>query len=299
LSNNTSSTNGGAIYNEANTTITNSTLSGNTSEGGGGLFATGSNTVTIRGSTFSGNTAVGGGAFTSRSGVTVNMVNSTISGNTGSDVGAGVYTNGAVNLNFVTIAKNICNADSPNAGSGINTFPSGGGAITLKNVLLQGNLAGSNPVSKIPANCGKTGSGVTVTSQGHNLSSDASCNTTTISWLNDTSDQNNVDPKIGALALNSPGTTQTHALLAGSPALGAGLGGTGITTDQRGITRDATPDIGAYEVPNSSLVSPFGSSGGGGCTMSPNAEFDAGLIALLAAAMGGLMLRRRRSKIRK
>lgn len=299
LSNNTSSTNGGAIYNEANTTITNSTISGNTSEGGGGMFATGSNTVTIRGSTFSGNTAVGGGAFTNRSGVTVNMVNSTISGNTGSDVGAGVYTNGAVNLNFVTIAKNICNADSPNAGSGINTFPSGSGLITLKNVLLQGNLAGSNPVAKIPANCGKTGSGVTVTSQGHNLSSDASCNTATISWLNDTSDQNNVDPKIGALALNSPGTTQTHALLAGSSALGAGLAGTGITTDQRGVTRDATPDIGAYEVPNSSLVSPFGSSGGGGCTMNPNAEFDAGLIALLAAAIGGLMLRRRRNAARK
>ena len=117
--------------------------------------------------------------------------------------------------------------------------------------------------------------------------------------MTDTTDQNNVNPKIGALALNSPGTTQTHALLAGSPALGAGLAGTGITTDQRGVTRDATPDIGAYEVPNSSLVSPFGSSGGGGCTMNPNAEFDAGLLALLAAAIGGLMLRRRRNAARK
>lgn len=298
LSNNTSSTNGGGIYNEANTTITNSTLSGNNSEGGGGLFATGSNTVTIRGSTFSGNTAVGGGAFTSRSGVTVNVVNSTISGNTGSDVGAGVYTNGAVNLNFVTIAKNICNADSPNAGSGINTFPSGSGVITLKNVLLQGNLAGSDPLVKIPANCGKTGSGVTVTSQGHNLSSDASCNTTPILWLHDTTDINNVDPKIGALALNSPGTTETHALLTGSPALSAGLAGTGETVDQRGIARDATPDIGAYEVPTpGSVVPPYSSGGGGGCTMNPNAPFDGGLLGLLAAAMGGLLLRRRRSAV--
>jgi len=300
FSNNTSSTNGGGIYNEANTTITNSTFSGNTSEGGGGLFATGSNTVTIKGSTFSGNTAVGGGAMTSRSGVTINLVNSTISGNTGSDVGAGLYTNGAMNLNFVTIAKNICNADSPNAGSGINTFPSGSGTITLKNVLLQGNLAGSDPLNKTLANCGKTGSGVTVTSQGHNLSSDTSCNTTSVLWLHDTSDQNNVDPKIGALALNSPGTTETHALLAGSPALGAGLAGTGVTVDQRGIARDATPDIGAYEVPTpGSIVPPFSSGGGGGCTMNPNAQFDGGLLAMLAAAMGGLMLRRRRSAVRK
>lgn len=296
LSNNTSITNGGGIYNEANTTLTNSTLSGNTSEGGGGLFATGSNTVTIRGSTFSGNTAVGGGALSSRSGVTVNMVNSTVSGNIGSDVGAGLYTNGAMNLNFVTIAKNISAADSSTAGSGINTFPSGGGSITLKNVLLQGNLRGTT--GTIPANCGGTGNAVTVNSQGHNLSSDTTCNNST--WLNDSTDLNNIDPKIGALALNSPGTTQTHALLAGSPAMGAGLAGTGITTDQRGIARDATPDIGAYEVPSSSLVSPLGSSGGGGgCTMSPNAEFDAGLLALLAAAIGGLMLRRRRKAARK
>jgi CSLREA domain-containing protein len=296
LSNNTSMTNGGGIYNEADTTITNSTISGNTSEGGGGLFATGSNSVTIEGSTLSGNTAVGGGALSSRSGVTVNMVNSTVSGNIGSDVGAGLYTNGAMNLNFVTIAKNISAADSSTAGSGINTFPSGGGAITLKNVILQGNLRGAT--GTIPANCGGTGNAVTVDSQGHNLSSDTTCDNTT--WLNDSTDLNNVDPKLDVLAFNSPGTTQTHALLAGSPALGAGLAGTGVTVDQRGIARDATPDIGAYEVPTTvPLVPPYSSGGGGGCTMNPNAQFDGGLLAMLAAAMGGLMLRRRRSAVRK
>jgi predicted outer membrane repeat protein len=295
VSNNTSNTNGGGIYNEANTTITNSTISDNTSEGGGGVFATGANTVTIKGSTLSGNTAVGGGGLSSRSGVTVNMVNSTVSGNIGSDVGAGLYTNGAMNLNFVTIAKNISAADSANAGSGINMFPSGSGIITLKNVLLQGNLRGAS--GTIPANCGKTGSGTTVDSQGHNLSSDTTCDNVT--WLSDSTDQNNVDPKIDVLALNAPGTTQTHALLAGSPALGAGVAVALITTDQRGIARDATPDIGAYEVPTTiPTVPPYSSSGGGGCTMNPNAQFDGGLLALLAAAMGGLMLRRRRSATR-
>jgi uncharacterized protein (TIGR03382 family) len=33
--------------------------------------------------------------------------------------------------------------------------------------------------------------------------------------------------------------------------------------------------------------------------MNPNAQFDGGLLAMLAAAMGGLMLRRRRSAVRK
>ena len=140
LSNNTSMTNGGGIYNEANTTITNSTLSGNTAEGGGGLFATGSNTVTFKGSTLSGNTAVGGGALSSRSGVTVKMVNSTVSGNTGSDVGAGIYTNGAVNLNFVTIAKNISAADSSTCRFRNQYLPCRCSTITLKNVLLEGNV---------------------------------------------------------------------------------------------------------------------------------------------------------------
>ena len=223
------------------------------------------------------------------------MVNSTVSGNNGSDVGAGIYTNGAVNLNFVTIAKNISAADSSTSGSGINTFPSGGGTITLKNVLLQGNLRGSS--GTIPANCGGTGNNVTVDSLGHNLSSDTTCDNST--WLNDTSDKNNVDPKIDVLAANG-GLTLTHALLTGSPALGAGMAVALITTDQRGITRDATPDIGAYEVPTAgSVAPPISSGGGGGCTMNPNAQFDGGLLALLAAAMGGLLLRRRRSTVRK
>lgn len=294
LRNNTSTTNGGGLYNEANTSITTSTISGNTAEGGGGLFATGSNAVSISASTLTGNQAIGGGALSSRSGVTVHMVNSTVSGNTGLDVGAGLYTNGILNLNFVTIAKNIASADSPNAGSGINIFPAGGTTVTLRNVLLQGNLTGSDPLTRTSANCGRTGSGGTVTSQGHNLSSDASCNTTPILWLTDTTDKNNVDPKIDVLALNAPGTTQTHALLAGSPALGAGLATSGVTTDQRGITRDATPDIGAYEVPT-----PVSSGGGGGCTANPSAGFEPGLLALLGAAVAGLFLRRRRQLARR
>ncbi|HAA28647.1 MAG TPA: hypothetical protein DCE56_14370, partial [Cyanobacteria bacterium UBA8553] len=47
------------------------------------------------------------------------------------------------------------------------------------------------------------------------------------------------------------GSTQTQALLPGSPAIDAGVSVTGVTTDQRGVSRtgigDTTPDIGAYE----------------------------------------------------
>jgi len=294
--NNTSTVNGGGLYNEGNASIINSSLSGNTAEGGGGSFLTGSNTVRFSGTTLNGNRAVGGGAISGRSGVTINMVNSTISGNLGEDVGAGLYTNSPASLRFVTIANNISGAESASAGSGINVYPSGSVVVSLKNVLLSGNKRGwefatyPNPADDptLPlANCGYTGSTMTITSLGNNLSSDATCAT-----LVQGTDMNGLDPKIGDLADNT-GPTLTHALLADSPALGAGAADTTVTVDQRGVTRDTVPDIGAYEV--LAPVVPTGTGGGGGCSINPNAQFDGGLLGLLVAAAGGLLLRRRRN----
>jgi hypothetical protein len=59
-----------------------------------------------------------------------------------------------------------------------------------------------------------------------------------------------LDPKLGPLG-NYGGPTQTHALLAGSPALNTGANPAGLATDQRGagFARVVGPaaDIGAYE----------------------------------------------------
>lgn len=293
--NNTGSTNGGGVYNEGNTTITASTIRDNTSEGGGGFFGTGSNAVTISGSTLSGNSAVGGGAISGRAGVTMKIVNTTISGNKGTDVGAGLYTNGSVQLLFVTIANNLAGADSPDAGSGINLFPASGGgtSVSLKNVLLSGNRKGWLPdmdaaaIAALPsANCGVTGSGLPVSSVASNLSSDASCN----GWLNSASDKKEVTALLGDLADNG-GPTLTHALLAGSPALGAGTADGTVTEDQRGTTRDATPDIGAFEVPTAVTPTPTPVDDGGGCTAASGqrpidpALPGMGLLALLALGL--------------
>ena len=155
------------------------------------------------------------------------------------------------------------------------------------------------------ANCGMTGGGVPVTSQGSNLSSDASCDT----WLTAATDKKSVDPKLDVLADNG-GPTLTHKLLEGSPAMAAGTADATVTVDQRGVARDAVPDIGAYEDPAPvvppgtdtgtgtgtlpSIDTSSSSGGGGGCAVSPNADFDAGLLGLLAAAASGLFLRRRR-----
>jgi hypothetical protein len=105
--------------------------------------------------------------------------------------------------------------------------------VTLTNTIILGT--GSNP----------TCSG-TITSGGHNLGSDNSCNLTASGDLTTTM------PLLGALA-NNDGATQTMALLPGSPAIDH-AGNSGPTTDQRGVARQdgnfdgiVAPDIGAYE----------------------------------------------------
>jgi hypothetical protein len=236
------------------------------------------------------------------------MTNSTMSGNIGSGAAAGLNIYGSANLKFVTIARNLAGPDSQVQGAGINilnpymTPPNS--LVTLKNVLIEGNKRGwtagmdAVAIAALPsANCGDTGSGVMVTSQGTNLSSDATC----IPWLNAATDKNSVDPKIDVLADNG-GPTLTHKLLAGSPAMAAASADPDVTEDQRGVARDAVPDIGAYEdtaagvpppAPDTGTSSSSG-GGGGGCVVNPNAVFDPGLLGLLAAAVSGLYLRRRR-----
>lgn len=116
-------------------------------------------------------------------------------------------------------------------GPGANGVAVGGlsaGGSWLINTLLAGNT---------PTNC----SGV-ITDLGHNLSSDGSCNFTSIGSLN------NTDPELGPLADNG-GPTLTMALLPSSPAIDAGDNSAAQPTDQRGFPRVVGPtiDIGAYE----------------------------------------------------
>jgi hypothetical protein len=250
--------NGGGIYNDAAMTLTNSTVSGNSAEGGGGMFDTGSHITRITGTTISGNGAVGGGGISGRAMVTINMINSTVSGNYGFDVGGGIHTNGTVNLIHATIANNVSNADAPGAGAGINTFASSS-VVTLRNTLLANNLVGSDPSARMPANCGGTGGTMNITSSGaglgYNLSSDSSC------LLAGPGDMQSVDPRMLGLRGNG-GPTQTDALDATSPAINAALPVAGVTTDQRGVARDSTPDIGAYEYAAAASTSDSGNDGG-------------------------------------
>ena len=214
-------------------------MSGNNAFIGGGI-GTDSGTVFVTDSTVSGNSSggYGGGIYGA-----VSLTNSTVSGNSSRYNGGGIY--GTAFLTNSTVTGNFASRE----GGGIRTRDS----ITLHNSIVAGNTANIRSpdlslrfISRVEINnslIGNTaGSGVTdATGTGNILNQPA---------------------LLGPLADNG-GPTQTHPLLAGSPAIDAGSNalavdenGVPLTIDQRGQTRNfsGTVDIGAFEFERALLL---------------------------------------------
>ncbi|WP_190315902.1 DUF4347 domain-containing protein [Pseudanabaena sp. UWO310] len=123
---------GGGIYSNGAVTLTNSTVSGNTSDfNGGGIYGDGA--VTLTNSTLSGNTASTGGGISGNGAVM--LTNSTVSGNTASTGGGGgILGNGAVTLTNSTVSGNTSTTSD---GGGIYGY----GAVTLTDSTVSGNTA--------------------------------------------------------------------------------------------------------------------------------------------------------------
>jgi hypothetical protein len=212
-------------------TVTRSTITGNSSGTGGGLDVVGNTTLAVIDTTVAGNIAPGamgeGGGINAETGAVLNVINSTISGNTATADGGAIHVIGltkpTVNVLSSTIAANT-------AANGGGTFPEAGNTVNLKASILAGNtgtVSGPDCVGPL-------------TSQGNNLIGNASGCPMTNQQPTDIIGQN---PQLGPLADNG-GSTQTHALAPGSPAIDAGPPDA-PPTDQRGVPR--SPDIGAYE----------------------------------------------------
>ena len=285
INNNISKGSSGGIKNDTGTlTITGSTVNGNIANGNAGGIGNYFSTMTVTFSTINGNTANngsnGGGVYNSGSSANGNILtitNSTVSNNTSSRAGGGVHNDsGTVRLNNSTLSGNTTKFN----GGGIFNYAS----ITITNSTISGNTSqnggGINNVSLsstttsirnsiVATNTGTSGqpdinhgSADTFTSNGNNLIGKAanSADTgTTVNWQ--MSDILNQSPRLSPLG-NNGGTTQTQALLSGSPAVnagnncvltanGCGDGNAALTTDQRGASRVGNVDIGAFELNNS------------------------------------------------
>jgi uncharacterized repeat protein (TIGR01451 family) len=223
--------------------ITDNTLPSDGTLAGAGIYSDGD--LTLERCTVSGNDAAdnsGGGLFVFTPSL-LSVTASTISGNS-ADYGGGIYIDGtSAELNSTTVTNNSANGDD--GGLVVDTM----GTITLTNSIVAGNTsAGSYPdVDEFGGDINSGGYNVIGVDDDGSISGDGA-----------TGDQvgtsgSPLDPRLGPLAANS-GRTQTHALLAGSPALDAipegGNNYNGASaTDQRDFSRPrgVNCDVGAYE----------------------------------------------------
>jgi hypothetical protein len=243
---------GGGMYNDGTLTVTNCTLSGNSSAdllyGGGGIFNDG--TLTVTNSTLSGNSASsdGGGIYNDG---TLNVSNSTLSGNSASSDGGGIYNNGGtLNVSDSTLSGNSASSQ----GGGIDNS---GGTLNVTNSTLSGNSASSQGGGI--ANAGALN--VTNSALSGNLASfkgGGIANASTLTITNSTLSGNSASSESGAGGgiENAGKLTVTNSTLSGNS---AGFGG-GIYNESNiyGIYKE-----GLLTVTNSTLSGNSAAAGGG------------------------------------
>ncbi|MGB5353751.1 MAG: choice-of-anchor Q domain-containing protein, partial [Woeseia sp.] len=211
---------GGAVYIQNGAGILNDvTLTGNTASDGGAIRVdAGAASLTAQRITISGNTANRAAAVGGDGGsVRVYITNSTISGNIAATEG------GAFRIDHLELLNSTVVGNSAPAGKGGGATKVGGQVYQAINSIVANNTGGDceDPF----------------TSGSNSIDSDGSCGLAITA-----------DPALGSLQ-NNGGPTDTHALLAGSPAVEAGTNTGCPATDQRGVTRPDgfVCDIGAFE----------------------------------------------------
>jgi predicted outer membrane repeat protein len=213
------------------------TFSGNApTTAGGGLSSGG--IVVLERVTFSDNTAVTNGGAIANTQIAT-LTNCTLSGNRANGHGGAIDHTAAaadtLSLTHCTLTANRANDDSAGGGvgGGVRVFS---GIAQVRNTIISGNDALVGLQDDI---------GGAFTSLGNNLLGTATGGAGFTAGVN--GDLVGAATVLGPLSSNG-GTTQTHALGAGSAAVDAAAAVT-LLTDQRGLARAiGAPDIGAYEL---------------------------------------------------
>lgn len=239
---------GAGIANNGELAVINSTVSHNTAQdigppgtkcGSGAGILSRIGTLTVINSTIHANEA-GTGSRGTGGGVRIGckctavLANTTISGNRSVRYGGGIAVLGTLQLLNCTVTENSSKAE----GAGIYV----GHRLDFQNTVIASNRGSGGECAV--AEPGATSGAGAVGLNRNNLVGDGSC-----------APDYTGDPMLGPLADNG-GSTWTHALLPGSPAIDAiPAGGCALAIDQRGMVRpvgrtspDSPCDIGAFEV---------------------------------------------------
>ena len=245
----------GGVFNRGTLTIDNSSISDNQVPqfyyyAAGGVTNRG--TLIIENSTISGNGSRYGGGIVNYN--TLTIENSTISGNMAPFSGGGLINRGTATIQNSTISGNTA-SQSPSSGGGVVNY----GSVTFSHTLIAGNRAAASPeIQNGGPSCSLNPSRCRVIANNFNLLG-ANGNSGITGFTPGPTD---ITPSVSLAQIigplrNNGGPTQTHALVAGSPAIDAGNPNGCLTqTDQRGLPRafdgnrdgSAVCDIGAFEL---------------------------------------------------
>ena len=244
---------GGGIYNEGSLDVLNSTLSENTARRAGGGVSNGGNgldtgRMKMSKSTIYGNGSYDGGGIYSSNLNLLFVINSTISQNYANNNGGGIYASKystLVALYNTSVIDNDADHDRDQLGGvGGGLYSEAGARFMVVNTLIVGNTIFNSPISD---DC----NGVLEAYGGNLLSTMTGCTIPNFSNAIET-----IFTATGPLQ-NNGGPTWTHALLPNSDAINNtydSLGcvdetGAKLTTDQRGAPRPvgARCDVGAFE----------------------------------------------------
>jgi len=244
---------GGGIFVAAGTlTVVSSRIDRNGArDAGGGIMNAGiASTTHVVDSEISLNLANHGGGGGIFNGGSATLSNSTVSTNLAGNHGGGILTLGGgphggprVWLFNVTVAENFADRDNDGVGNGGGLYTEADGVVNARNSLI-GNNHDVGP-GTVHHDCSGRLDGV-----GYNLIEDPTGCTLGGSQAGYVV---GVDPDIDSLQDNG-GSTSTHALRSGSPAIDGGIpsgcvgpNGIDLDVDQRGFSRNGRCDIGAFE----------------------------------------------------
>ncbi|MBS1790757.1 MAG: putative Ig domain-containing protein [Acidobacteria bacterium] len=264
---NTSASGGGVFANGTELVINDCVITGNQAATGGGIAAIFGGALTINRSTVSNNSANQAGGIYSQDRDAF-IQDSTVSGNTGNDTG-GIHNKASATINTVKLTNTTVSGNMSTTGASAirsepsspvfsiisltnctvtNNSTSGAGQpgaiwlqptgtdfMTLMNTIVSGNTSGG-AFSDITGNAGPSSS-YNLIGAGGGMTNGTQGNIVGV-----------FNPQLAPLG-NYGGSTQTHLLLAGSPAHNAGTITGAPAMDQRGYTRPVggVVDIGAVE----------------------------------------------------